>query len=93
LYAISKLVWGLEVSILIAIFEKKSFRYSHFYEFSKSRGAVNRAVKSLKIQGMILKDRKNNYRCTKRGKKTALMLKELRFILRSIKPTKLKNFN
>ena len=85
MFTIFKLVWTLEVSILISILEETTLRYMHFYRHSKSRGAVNRAVRSLSAQGMIGKDLEGNYRCTERGSEVAHLLKELRFITEDVK--------
>lgn len=82
MYAIFKLAWALEVSILIGVFRGDAFRYTHFYKYSKSRGAVNRAVRSLRHQDMIDKDEQNNYYCTKKGKKVVPILTELRSLLK-----------
>lgn len=88
LYAIFRLVWALEVSILLHIFDEPGARYTWFYRHSGSRGAVNRAVRSLKHQGLIYRDEEGGYSCTRLGEKTAGILQELRRILKNMKPVR-----
>ena len=86
MYAIFRLVWALEVSILLHVLGEPGSRYGWFYRYSRSRGAVNRAVRSLKHQGLVYKDEEGGYRCTGLGERTAVILKDLRRTLKDMKP-------
>jgi DNA-binding transcriptional ArsR family regulator len=88
LYAIYRLIWALEVSILLRVLDEPGIRYSSFYKYSGSRGAVNRAVRSLRHQGLVYRDEEGGYRCTGLGEKTAEILGELRRTLKDMRPVR-----